>query len=80
MRDPGFRASPFFGIRIRPSYFLPTIARTLLLREKHDKLSIFPRCTLCSYGWSVIGWIVALILGMQEADPRQSTCQNPQRY
>jgi hypothetical protein len=52
----GFFLFPFFGFGF-VLYFLPTIVA--VLREKHDKVSIF----LLNFflGWSVIGWVVALI-------------------
>ena len=55
-------------------YFLPTIVA--LLREKYDKVSIF----LLNFflGWSVIGWIVALVWACK--NDRVVYLQNPQRY
>jgi Superinfection immunity protein len=50
--------------------------RFALLREKYDKLSIF----LLNFflGWSVIGWIVALVWACK--NDRVVYVQNPQRY
>ena len=55
-------------------YFLPTIIA--VLREKHDKVSIF----LLNFflGWSLIGWIVALVWACK--NDRIVYVQNVQRY
>ena len=69
----GFFLFPFFGTGF-VLYFLPTLVA--LLREKYDKLSIF----LLNFflGWSVIGWIVALIWAFK--NDRVVYVENPQRY
>ncbi|MGH9551753.1 MAG: superinfection immunity protein [Terriglobales bacterium] len=64
---------PFFGFGF-VLYFLPTIVAAL--REKHDKVSIFLLNFLL--GWSLIGWIVALVWACKE--DRVIYVQNPQRY
>ncbi len=69
----GFFLFPFFGFGF-VLYFLPTIVA--LLREKHDKLSIF--LLNLFLGWSLIGWIVALVWAFKN-DP-VVYIQNPQRY
>ena len=55
-------------------YFLSTIVA--LLRERHDKISIF----LLNFflGWSLIGWVVALIWSFK--NDRIVYVQSPQRY
>jgi hypothetical protein len=55
-------------------YFLPTIVG--LVRERHDKLSIF----LVNFflGWSLIGWVVALVWALRS--DRIVYVQTPQRY
>ncbi len=55
-------------------YFLPAIVA--LLRERHDKLSIF--LANLFLGWSVIGWIVALVWACKSE--RVVYVQNVQRY
>jgi hypothetical protein len=62
---------PFFGFGF-VLYFLPTIIA--LLRERHDKLSIF----LLNFflGWSLIGWVVALVWSFK--NDRVIYVQNPQ--
>jgi hypothetical protein len=69
----GFFLFPIFGSGFL-LYFLPTIVA--LLREKYDKVSIF----LLNFflGWSVIGWIVALVWACK--NDRVVYVQNPQRY
>ena len=69
----GFFLFPFFGFGF-VLYFLPTLVA--LLREKHDKLSIF----LVNFflGWSLIGWFVALIWACKH--DRVGYVQSPQRY
>src|SRR3954462_15413890 len=64
---------PFFGCGF-VLYFLPTIVA--VLRERHDKISIF----LLNFflGWSVIGWVVALIWAFK--NDRIVYVQSPQRY
>jgi hypothetical protein len=52
----GFFMFPFFGGGFL-LYFLPAIIA--LVRERHDKLSIF--LLNLFLGWSIIGWIVALV-------------------
>jgi hypothetical protein len=54
---------PFFGFGF-VMYFLPSLIA--LARDKRDKLSIF----LLNFflGWSVIGWVVALIWAVK-TDP-----------
>jgi hypothetical protein len=54
---------PFFGFGF-VMYFLPSIIA--LARDKRDKLSIF----LLNFflGWSVIGWVVALLWALK-SDP-----------
>ena len=47
---------PFFGFALVP-YFLPSIIA--LVRSKRDLLAIF--LLNLFLGWSVIGWIVALV-------------------
>jgi hypothetical protein len=69
----GFFLFPFFGGGFI-LYFLPTLVA--LLREKHDKLSIF--LVNLFLGWSVIGWIVALVWAFKT--DRVVYVQNPQRY
>jgi hypothetical protein len=64
---------PFFGCGF-VLYFLPTIVA--LLRERHDRLSIFLLNFLL--GWSLIGWIVALIWACK--NDRIVYVQSPQRY
>jgi len=51
---------PFFGFGF-VMYFLPTLIA--LVRDKKDKLSIF----LLNFflGWSVIGWVVALVWALK---------------
>jgi Superinfection immunity protein len=51
---------PFFGFGF-VMYFLPTLIA--VIREKKDKLSIF----LLNFflGWSVIGWVVALVWALK---------------
>ncbi|MFZ0806798.1 MAG: superinfection immunity protein, partial [Candidatus Sulfotelmatobacter sp.] len=48
---------PFFGLGGAVMYFLPTIIAAI--KSKRDTLAIF----LLNFflGWSVIGWIIALI-------------------
>jgi hypothetical protein len=69
----GFFLFPIFGSGFL-LYFLPTIVA--LLREKYDKVSIF----LLNFflGWSVIGWIVALVWACK--NDRVVYVQNTQRY
>ena len=69
----GFFLFPIFGSGFL-LYFLPTIVA--LLREKYDRVSIF----LLNFflGWSVIGWIVALVWACKT--DRVVYVQNPQRY
>ncbi len=69
----GFFLFPIFGSGLL-LYFLPTIVA--LLREKHDTVSIF----LLNFflGWSLIGWIVALIWAFK--NDRVVYVQAPQRY
>jgi hypothetical protein len=69
----GFFLFPFFGFGF-VLYFLPTLVA--VLREKHDKLSIF----LLNFflGWSLIGWIVALVWACK--NDRIVYVQNVQRY
>lgn len=55
-------------------YFLPTIIA--VLRERHDKISIF--LVNLFLGWSLIGWIVALIWACKR--DQVVYIQNPQRY
>ena len=69
----GFFLFPFFGFGF-VLYFLPTIAA--LVCEKHDKLSIF--LLNLFLGWSVIGWIVALIWACK--NDRVIYLHDPQRY
>lgn len=54
----------FFGFSLL-LYFLPTIAA--LARSKRDTLSIF----LLNFflGWSVIGWVVALVWALKQEYP-----------
>jgi uncharacterized membrane protein YpjA len=69
----GFFLFPFFGFGL-VLYFLPTLVA--VLREKHDKISIF---LLNSFlGWSLIGWIVALVWACK--NDRIVYVQNVQRY
>ena len=51
---------PFFGFGF-VMYFLPSLIA--LARDKRDKLSIF----LLNFflGWSVIGWVVALVWALK---------------
>ena len=55
---------PFFGLPF-VLYFLPTIIA--LVRSKRDTLAIF----LLNFflGWSVIGWIVALVWASKHDAP-----------
>jgi hypothetical protein len=53
---PAFFIFPFFGFGF-VMYFLPTIIAAI--RSKRDTLAIF--LLNLFLGWSVIGWIVALI-------------------
>jgi len=53
---PGFFFFPFFGLGT-VMYFLPSIIA--LARSKRDLLAIF--LLNLFLGWSVIGWIVALV-------------------
>jgi hypothetical protein len=69
----GFFLFPLFGGGFI-LYFLPTLVA--LLREKRDKLSIF--LVNLFLGWSVIGWIVALVWAFKT--DRIVYVQNPQRY
>jgi hypothetical protein len=56
MIHPAFFFFPFFGGGL-VMYFLPTIIAAI--RSKRDTLAIF--LLNLFLGWSVIGWIVALI-------------------
>jgi hypothetical protein len=69
----GFFLFPFFGFGFAV-YFLPALIA--LVREKHDKVSIF----LLNFflGWSLIGWVVALVWACK--NDRVVYVQNMQRY
>ena len=56
MNFPAFFFFPFFGLSF-VMYFLPSIIA--LVRGKRDILAVFLLNLLL--GWSVIGWVVALI-------------------
>ena len=64
---------PFFGFGF-VLYFLPAIVA--LMRERHDKLSIF--LLNLFLGWSLIGWIIALVWACKSE--RVVIVQNVQRY
>jgi hypothetical protein len=65
---------PFFGFGFF-FYFLPAIVA--LVRERHDKISIFLLNFLL--GWTLIGWVVALIWACK-SERVVYVVQNPQRY
>jgi hypothetical protein len=56
MNFPAFFFFPFFGLSF-VMYFLPSIIA--LVRGKRDILAVF--LLNLFLGWSVIGWVVALI-------------------
>jgi len=64
---------PFFGFGF-VLYFLPAIVA--LVRERHDKLSIF--LLNLFLGWRLIGWIIALVWACKSE--RVVIVQNVQRY
>jgi hypothetical protein len=69
----GFFLFPFFGFGFL-FYFLPTIVA--ILREKHDRLSIF--LLNLFLGWSLIGWVIALVWAAKS--DRIVYVEGPQRY
>jgi hypothetical protein len=69
----GFFLFPFFRFGL-VFYFLPTIVA--LVRERHDKLSIF--LLNLFLGWSLIGWIIALVWACKRE--QVVFVQNVQRY
>ncbi|HTS36908.1 MAG TPA: superinfection immunity protein [Candidatus Solibacter sp.] len=60
----GFFFFPFFGLGF-VMYFLPSIIA--LARSKRDLLAIF--LLNLFLGWSVIGWIVALVWAVKNDTP-----------